>query len=67
MQRRMKSQEFEAHKESLISEMLGLPSSLVEESDIHWHEIWKHRPVSTSLVSRFFAVDIKCIWLQYNS
>lgn len=47
----MMDEEFQSHKESLIAEKLGMPSSLFEESERYWEEIWKHRYVAQKITT----------------
>ncbi|XP_073396481.1 nardilysin-like isoform X2 [Physcomitrium patens] len=39
----MKDTEFQSHKESLIAEKQGYPSTLIDESNDFWEQIWTHR------------------------
>ena len=41
----MTDEEFQSHKESLMAEKQGMPSSLFEESERYWEQIWKRRYV----------------------
>lgn len=45
-QKDMKDTEFQSHKESLIAEKQGYPSTLIDESNDFWEQIWTHRYIA---------------------
>lgn len=54
LQTNMEEEEFQSHKESLIASKQGIPTSLYEESERYWEQIWNRRYVANCIMSLYF-------------